>query len=74
MIPQHRYNAAAVTAATGLGATVVDLYAVVTKACGGVGYVSCPQYQEPNNPHFIDAGWTLLADAVVKAVREGGVL
>jgi hypothetical protein len=63
------YNTAAVEVATSLGASVLDLHAVVTSACGGVGYTSCPQYQEPNNPHFIDAGWSLLATAVAKAVQ-----
>ena len=56
------YNAAASAIASRHGAGVLDLHRVVAEACGGLGYGSCA-LQEPQNPHFLDAGWALLATA-----------
>eukprot|EP01052_Picozoa_sp_SAG31_P002673 SAG31_NODE_96_length_25743_cov_56.175948_3_plen_518_part_00 len=61
------YNSRAVAIAKAAGASIVDLYQVVTNICGK-GYTSCP-IQEHNNPHFLDPGWKLLAKAVSTAVE-----
>ena len=61
------YNAVAQRAAAAAGAGWLDLHRVVTDACGGVGYAQC-RLQRPGNPHFLDAGWAVLGEAVARAV------
>lgn len=61
------YNAAAVAIAAAHKIAVLDLHQVVVAACGGNGYSTCA-IQEPENPHFLDKGWALLATAVANAV------
>jgi len=62
----QRYNHAGIQAATAAGLEVLDLYALVIARCGR-GYSSCT-LQEPNNPHFLTAGWQLLGNAVARKV------
>lgn len=64
----RRYNAAAKSAARAAGVEVLDLHATVAQACGA-NYTTCA-IQEPNNPHFLAAGWKLLGDAVARAVAS----
>eukprot|EP00037_Helgoeca_nana_P034763 m.422693 g.422693 ORF g.422693 m.422693 type:complete len:396 (-) comp38443_c0_seq1:173-1360(-) len=66
------YNTAASAIALAAGAEVLDLHAVVTSACGGEGYTTCA-VQEVDNPHFVDAGWQLLAEAVSKKIAQARV-
>lgn len=63
------YNAAAAAIVSSAGGEVLDLHGVITAACGGVGYTTCP-VQEANNPHFVEQGWALLAQAVAARVAR----
>jgi hypothetical protein len=62
----RRYNAAASAAAAAAGCKIIDLHATVIAVCGDA-YTSCA-IQGANNPHFTDAGWALLGNAIAKAV------
>ena len=67
----QRYNSAAAAVAHQHNASVLDLHRVVVDACGGHEfYSSCAGVQEPENPHFLDKGWALLATAVSEAVEN----
>jgi hypothetical protein len=67
----QRYNRAAAAIAHQHNASVLDLHRVVVDACGGHEfYSSCAGVQEPENPHFLDKGWALLATAVSEAVES----